>query len=256
MRNSIIPHDFKGNLIQQLSEDTLINEILIPKGYVNATQICQTNGKRWAKYMEFSKTPAFLEALEEVSPPEGLTHIIVISEGANEYRGTWVCLPVAMNLAQWCSPIFAAWAAIVLSAVISGDYEALTEEAAFAQAKLQEIWDKVRAEGILTRRGLTNAIQDWYQRNPGATSRPPFVMYAQTTNAIYQALWDMTALELEEYLECDRHESRNNLSATDLRHLERAEAAVMDFIDEDNIKPIDAVALSNIRRRKEAPTTK
>ncbi len=156
---SILPHFYNDKQITQTSEDTVLAGKFIPKGYCNATEICKVNNKRWVKYMEFSKTPAFLKALNEVSPLEGLTHIITITDGANELRGTWVSLPIAMNLAQWCSPEFAAWAAIVLSAIVEGQYKALTEEAENAQAKLKDLWQEVRRYGIATRRLLTDAIK-------------------------------------------------------------------------------------------------
>ena len=253
---TIIPHSFKGKNIPQLSKDSTFSGVLIPKSYCNATEMCKANGKRWVKYLEFSKTKPFLEALSEVSPSKGLTYIITISEGANETRGTWVSLPVAMNLAQWCSPEFAAWASIVLSEIVSGNYEALTKDAEEAEQRLKESWQKIRNAGKATRRTLTDAIKEWYERNPNGSTRPVGAMIAQTTNITYQRLWGMDALQLEAHLGCGRHDSRDHLSEPDIALLDRAEANVAEFIDDDNVKPVNAASTAQIRRAKNPPQHK
>ncbi len=242
-----IPHIYNQIEISQISEDTVIGGKLIPKGYVNATAMCKANGKRIAKYYEFSKTSPFLDELKAISgcPLEGHPEIIIEVSG-NTQQGTWVSFPVAMNLAQWLSPKFAAWAAITLATVINGDYKALTEEAAEAQAKLQESWNTIRQAGKVTRRRLTDSIKEWYQRN--SAPFPLYNMYAKTTNGIYKALWDMDAVQIEEVLGCKRNEARNHLNSDCLMALERAEDRVMEFIDEDNLSPVDAVEAATLRR--------
>jgi hypothetical protein len=227
---------------------------MIPKGFVNATEMCKANGKKLNKYFENSKTQPFLDALSKINvkkqtPCKGDT-VIILTEGANENRGTWVSFEVAVNLAQWISPEFAAWASIVLASVLKGDSLALTEELAEAQEKLLEGWIEVRKAGKVTRRTLTDAIKDWYIRNPDGSSRPQHVMYAVTTNKIYQVLWNKTALEIEALLGCERNKSRDFMSVECLQVLDRAEHRVMEFIDNDNIKPVDAVELSGLRKSR------
>lgn len=262
----IVPHTFNDREIDQLSEDTLIGGVMVPKGYVNATQMCKANGKRWVKYTQNSKTEPFLEALSHETgcairnnpvDPEKVygsgkgfqTHpplVIAIQGGSPEYQGTWVNHKVAMHLAQWLSPQFAAWAAITLSNLIEGNYKALTEEAAIAESKLQEAWLKVRTEGKETRRSLTDAIQDWLARNE--SSALPHAHYASCTNQIYQALWGMDAIEIESLFNCPRNKSRDYMSAKALRVLERAEDRVIEFIDLDNLHPMkQAVEAAQLR---------
>jgi hypothetical protein len=110
-------------------------------------------------------------------------------------------------------------------------------------------WLKNRATGIIARRTLTDSIKDWYERNPGVTSRPYCAMFSVTTNAIYQALWGMDASQLEKTLSCGKTESRDYMDADSLKYLEYAEARVSEFIDDD-IKPNDAVLTANIKPRK------
>lgn len=110
----------------------------------------------------------------------------------------------------------------------------------------RQAWLKARMEGKAARRTLTDAIADWYAKFPKGTTRPPHVMYAQVTNAIYQKLWGVDAIGLEQILKCDRNKAREYLDAKSLKYLEHAEFNVMEVIDNREIKPIDAVALTQI----------
>lgn len=216
--------------------------------------MCKANGKVLSKYFQYSKTEPFLRELKALhsnrSTSEVERELIIVLVGGNEKdtQGTWVHHNVAMNLAQWISPEFAAWASVVLSAVINREFLPLTAEAEQAEKELADRWQKIRTAGKATRRTLTDAIRDWYINNPSATTCPQHSMYANTTNAIYQALWGMTALEIEALLGCERNQLRNHISEACLKILERAECRVMEFIDYDNIKPIDAVFAANIRK--------
>ena len=253
---SILAHSFNKIGISQSSEDSTIGGKDIPKGYVNATQMCKANGKALAKYFQYSKTEPFLRELKALhsnrSTQEVERELVIVLVGGNEKdtQGTWVHHNVAMNLAQWISPEFAAWASVVLSAIVNGEFQALTVEAELAEKELADRWQKIRATGKATRRTLTDAIKDWYTNNPSSTAYSQSAMYANTTNAIYRALWDMTALEIEARLGCDRNQLRSYLSEACLKILERAEYRVMEFIDDDSIKPVDAVLVANLKKSK------
>lgn len=60
----------------------------------------------------------------------------------------------------------------------------------------------------------------------------------------------MTALEIEARLGCDRNQLRSHLSEACLKILERAEYRVMEFIDDDSIKPVDAVLAADVRKSR------
>ncbi len=201
MINTIIPHTFNESLIRQLSEETLINGQLVPKGYCNATEICQANNKRWAKYLEFSKTQPFLDALAEVSPAQGLTHVITISDGLNEYRGTWVSLPVAMNLAQWCSPKFAAWASIVLSAIVQGEFQPLTKEAAIAQQKLQELWQEIRDASKVAFWNLGDATKAYLDSHSNLSENYRRFIYSNCQDTVNRGILGKMANKIRSELE-------------------------------------------------------
>jgi hypothetical protein len=245
-----ISHDFNGQIISQLQEDTLINEVMVPKGFVNATEMCKANGKQWKRFSDTKQFDTYVEALIGQTGLTSDVLIYTITSRDNQYRGTWTHHLIGLELARWISPEFGVWANITLWAVINGDFKALTVEALEAQVKVQAIWQEVRLAGKVTRRTLTDAIKDWYIRNPNGSSRPQHVMYAQTTNKIYQVLWDKTALEIEALLRCERNKSRDFMSVECLQVLDRAEHRVMEYIDDDNIKPVDAVELSGLRKSR------
>ncbi len=99
-------------------------------GYVNATAMCQANGKAWKNYRQNDRTQAYLSALAKAivaetpcgaavgwdsSRPQVLQAKVraelvqVITTGPNHLRGTWIHPRLAVDLARWISPEFAVW---------------------------------------------------------------------------------------------------------------------------------------------------
>jgi hypothetical protein len=94
---ALIPHAYKGEVIQQRQAN----------GYINATAMCKAAGKAWADYYRLNSTKAFLAELSaEVGKP--ISELVqVIKGGDPTLQGSWVHPQVAINLAQWASPKFA-----------------------------------------------------------------------------------------------------------------------------------------------------
>lgn len=260
---SILPHFYNYTQINQVRKDTELAGRLIPKGYCNATEMCKANGKRWNDYAKLKSSKAYWDELSldtRIIVSRLIIEIKGTPNGDASLQGTWVHPEIAIDLSQWVSPKFRVWANRTLRLVINDEFEAQTENAEKAQARLEELedslWEKARIIGKCTRRTLTDSVKDWYECNPNGSSRPIGVMIAQTTNLVYQFLWGMDALHLEAYLGCGRNESRDYLSEPDLKRLDRAEARVTEFIDEDNIKPVEAVKLADIRKAKNLPQSK
>lgn len=93
----LLEREVNNQLMYQRSED----------GYVNATAMCKAAGSFFADYQRLSTTQLYLA---ELSRSMGIPIDLIIQKittGPNEYRGTWVHPQVAINLAQWCSPVFA-----------------------------------------------------------------------------------------------------------------------------------------------------
>lgn len=94
---ALIPRVEEGEIIPQRVAD----------GYISATALCQSVGKRYSDYKSLKSTAEFLV---ELTKQTGLTEpqlIHTISGGNPTLQGTWVHPYIAINLAQWLSPRFA-----------------------------------------------------------------------------------------------------------------------------------------------------
>jgi hypothetical protein len=92
-------------------------------GFVNATAICQANGREWFTYARSERTKEYIAALashlggspqicgglSDGSPQNLGTLIQSITTGPNHLRGTWIHPRLAVDLARWISPDFAVW---------------------------------------------------------------------------------------------------------------------------------------------------
>ena len=71
------------------------------QGYVNATLMCTSAGREFAKYYRNDATKRFLKALIE-STGKGVNELVLITmNGVNESRGTWVHPEIAAHLKAW-----------------------------------------------------------------------------------------------------------------------------------------------------------
>lgn len=93
----LVQYEFEKETIHQRVKD----------GYVNATAMCKAAGKQLKHYNENQMTKEFVKVLSsEVGIPT--TELVQSVQGGNPaLQGTWVHPQVAINLAQWLSPIFA-----------------------------------------------------------------------------------------------------------------------------------------------------
>lgn len=94
---ALIPRLEEGSIIPQRTGD----------GYISATALCQSVGKRYSDYRALKSTNEFLT---ELIAQTGLSEhqlIHVVSGGNANYQGTWVHPYLAINLAQWLSAKFA-----------------------------------------------------------------------------------------------------------------------------------------------------
>ena len=94
---TLIPRVEEGSVIPQRTGD----------GYISATALCQSVGKRYSDFRALKSTNEFLVELTAQTglPEQQLIH--VISGGNPSLQGTWVHPYLAINLAQWLSPKFA-----------------------------------------------------------------------------------------------------------------------------------------------------
>ena len=78
-----------------------------PDGYMNATKMCQAGGKLLGDWRRLKWVNEYLAATQRSMgiPIDQL--VIVVDDGPNDLRGTWIHPRLASRLAQWISPEFA-----------------------------------------------------------------------------------------------------------------------------------------------------
>lgn len=264
---NILPHEYNGQMIYQLLEDTIIAGRSIPKGYVSATLMIQAAkeqakqkkrkfGKNLSKYLAKESTKEYYQVLIEnesrnpiwangdKSTPFSLEQIIIVIKGGDDLslQGTWLHPEAAINFAQWLSPEFAYWAAKNLRLIIQKDFAPLTEEARVAQEKLQSIWAELRALSKVNRRKATDAIRDWIVRH-NYKEKYQGQMYVEFSDIINVALFGMTARQLREFrgIESISELLRDSHDGKELEYITEIEKHAMRLIDKKNWHPIDAV---------------
>ena len=90
--------DFELNGIIVLSRDD---------GYINATQLCKAGNKKFSHWNSLDNTKYLLNELSRSAGIPADLLIQSITGGKNEDRKTWIHPDLAVQLAQWISPIFA-----------------------------------------------------------------------------------------------------------------------------------------------------
>jgi len=78
-------------------------------GFVNATAMCQANGRRWAKYAESDRCKEYIAALAAVVRISDFAPVQSRRGGIAGGGETWIHPSLAIDLARWISPAFAVW---------------------------------------------------------------------------------------------------------------------------------------------------
>ena len=156
MTNQLITRDFHNATIRQRYD-----------GYLSATDMCQANNKRFGDYKRLKNTKEFFNALSRsVGIPTDLI-IQITRKGLNNKRGTWIEPHAAINLAQWCSPEFAAmvteWVFELLkTGTVSLNSDKPNQDVIlFAQTKATEL-DKLGIVGNAKQISLNNSIKQQF----------------------------------------------------------------------------------------------
>jgi hypothetical protein len=158
-------------------------------------------------------------------------------------QGVWADLEISLDCAKWCSTPFRIWANRSLRHLVEGNYQALTPDAEEAKQKVQDIWANIRKSGIASRRSLTDSIKEYILRHPYLSDEYKTWVYTQATDLMYTHVFGMKALDLETYLGCGRHKSREYLSAKCVKAIDFAETAICFQIDAD-VEPKKAVIVA------------
>ena len=161
---NLITRDFHGVTIRQRSD-----------GYLCATDMCQANGKLFTGYKRLKSTKSFLVQLSDfldknpvmlISITEQNQELIQTVQGGNpEEQGTWIHPYVAINLAQWCSSVFAVlvtnwiYELLTTNSVSLNPEQSKQKSAQLIQAKSNEL-DRMKIVGNAKRIALNNFIKE------------------------------------------------------------------------------------------------
>jgi len=119
----MLAHIFNQVEIQFAETDLSLSHFVIPKGYVNVTQMCKANGKLFADYKRLTSTKAYLEELSNSMGIPIDSMIISVESGQGvtiSALGTWAHPDLTLHLAQWLSPKFYVWCNQKLKEVLVG----------------------------------------------------------------------------------------------------------------------------------------
>jgi hypothetical protein len=75
-------------------------------GYINVTKLCKAGNKQFRHWNAINKTRSFLKILQDELKGEIL---IKFQTGYGATQGTWAHPYVAINIAQWISPLFSVY---------------------------------------------------------------------------------------------------------------------------------------------------
>lgn len=104
-------------------------------GYLNATQIAQSFGKRVQHYLKTERTQEYIAALAEAvftasgnsETPKSVTaenYLVITQKGGNDKsaQGTWLHPKLAVDFARWLNPKFAVWCDEQIEQILSGSH--------------------------------------------------------------------------------------------------------------------------------------
>lgn len=107
---SLIEHDIEGEKVHQRPRD----------GYINATELCQSAGKKWDEFSQLQNTKAYLFELATASGIPETELVQTVQANGSSLQETWVHPQVATNLGGWLSPKFAVWVSQLVQDWVEG----------------------------------------------------------------------------------------------------------------------------------------
>lgn len=106
MENVQLQLQLQSGIVDRLADNDIISQ-RITDGYINATAMCRSAGKKINDYGRLSTTQAFLNELSTETGIPATELVQSVRGGESHLQGTWVHPQVAIHLAQWLSPRFA-----------------------------------------------------------------------------------------------------------------------------------------------------
>ena len=241
-KSSFALHQFGTIFIFQATEDiTLKDGRIIPKGYVNATQMCKANNKRLDNWLRRKDIKELIDAYSKAPSDVRYPEIIPIDGSDYDFQGTWFSYELAINLTPWLSTEFAVWAARNLRYVIEGNFKALTPEAEEAQRKLQEIWANLRSATKETFWFLADAIKWYYDENPRIEDYEN-QNYSEVFNCLNRGLFGKDSATIKKELGITKGKlNRDHFGTEALKRIEMIQRIAEAQVMHHGKRPKDAV---------------
>jgi hypothetical protein len=207
-------------------DGSLITELRLSDGYINATQMCGSATlaegveKKFADFNRLQGTSNYIEALShKVDIP--IYQLVQVGSGG---QSTFVHPKLAIYLAQWCSADFAVEVSELVFRYLTGELTTGESLAAAQEVRQQTTskhddptvtnWQNLRQDGIKMYRGKTDAIQDYIMARKVVDPLEDLsTYYAKVNNLINQALLDFK-MSTREYK--DEHGIPQSMTIPDL----------------------------------------
>lgn len=248
--STIIPHHFNDKVISQLSEDTFIHGVLVPKGFCNLTEMIRASdkpGKRLNDYLTNKSTREYIEELEAENLAMSIAEIpavllVTVTDDKGLIWGTWADVEIAIDCAKWISAKFRVWANRTLRLVINGDFEALNQEAASAQAKLQEQWQKIRDASKQAFWSLGDAIAEYKENHAERSDKFRAFVFSNCQDCLNRGLFGKDASTIREELGIKSGELlRDHYGQNALRRIDLIQSLAAASIVHRDTEPLVAV---------------
>lgn len=241
----MFPHLFNNSAIHQSEQDQTISGKLIPAGYVNATAMCQANGKKLSNYTRLESAKAYAEevALDAHLRASSLVvELLGTPNGDPSLQGTYVHPDIALHIGQWISPKFALWCNRVLLKVLHPDFDPNDKEFIKSKDYTTKMWDDLRFLTKDTFWQLTDTVKV-YLDSGNATEDEMKWLYCNCLNKINLKLFGKDAKTIREELGIGKSKlNRDHFGPRSLRRIEQVQELSSKFANQGQhpLKSIDS----------------
>lgn len=200
-------------------DGTLITEMRLSDGYVNATKMTKVAKKQVGHWLENRKTKEYLEAFaDDIGKP--IAFLVQRRHGLGSDQATWVHPEIAVDVAAWCCPAFKIQVNRLVVRYLTGQITRQESQAA-AQATASVVdviddtpqvspqliqWNRQRDDS----RQLTKAKSDTLKEVTGGKA---YSAYWRNNDAINKAATGKTTKELRVQLGIKKGTPRDRMGA-------------------------------------------
>lgn len=206
-------------------------------GYINATQMCQANGKLFADWKRSEDYKRYTEGLS-LSMGIPIDRIVISKPGRpSRGGGTWIHPKLAIKLARWISVEFELWCDDHIQTLIETGKTEIPKTKLYRDAP----WYDARLQGKGCRLKFTDAIKA-YHDYMGTPKKRRGLDYALATNVLYGGLYGRTAKQLRQDLGLGKRKlTRDFLTTREIRIIDILESIAIGFML-SGMTPVDAAS--------------